>query len=216
MLLQQDTAEDIELSSIKNRIADAKKKVQNCIKAIENRIVSETLANTLSSNETLLKDLEVQFAKAKIRTESGKITEEKIRFFFDSINMKATTSARFKTILFKCFIKKVLADNDIIEVQYNYDGDLSSSQMVILVGLFGFEPKTSSMSTKRSNQLSYNPMSDECIIHDMREICKMLFAISCIWLVTEAVSPRCSSPSCLYGSQFRPTTTPILSASFTG
>ena len=128
MLLQQDTAEDIELSSIKNRIADAKKKVQNCIKAIENRIVSETLANTLSSNETLLKDLEVQFAKAKLRTESGKITEEKIRFFFDSINMKATTSARFKTILFKCFIKKVLANNDIIEVQYNYDGDLSGSQ----------------------------------------------------------------------------------------
>ena len=31
-------------------------------------------------------------------------------------------------------------------------------------------------------------MSDECIIHDMREICKMLFAISCIWLVTDAVS----------------------------
>lgn len=57
-----------------------------------------------------------------------------------------------------------------------------------MVGLFGFEPKTSSMSTKRSNQLSYNPMSDECIIHDMREICKMLFAISCIWLVTDAVS----------------------------
>ena len=46
-----------------------------------------------------------------------------------------------------------------------------------MVGLFGFEPKTSSMSTKRSNQLSYNPMSDEYIIHDMREICKMLFAI---------------------------------------
>ena len=57
-----------------------------------------------------------------------------------------------------------------------------------MVGLFGFEPKTSSMSTKRSNQLSYNPMSDECIIHDMREICKMLFAISCIWRVTEAAS----------------------------
>ena len=57
-----------------------------------------------------------------------------------------------------------------------------------MVGLFGFEPKTSSMSTKRSNQLSYNPMSDECIIHDMREICKMLFAISCIWGVTDAAS----------------------------
>lgn len=57
-----------------------------------------------------------------------------------------------------------------------------------MVGLFGFEPKTSSMSTKRSNQLSYNPMSDECIIHDMREICKMLFATSCIWRVTDAAS----------------------------
>ena len=41
-----------------------------------------------------------------------------------------------------------------------------------MVGLFGFEPKTSSMSTKRSNQLSYNPMSDENIIHDGGEICK--------------------------------------------
>lgn len=51
-----------------------------------------------------------------------------------------------------------------------------------MVGLFGFEPKTSSMSTKRSNQLSYNPMSDECIIHDMRETCKMLFTIFRIWL----------------------------------
>lgn len=50
-----------------------------------------------------------------------------------------------------------------------------------MVGLFGFEPKTSSMSTKRSNQLSYNPMSYGCIIHDMREICKMLFTISYIW-----------------------------------
>lgn len=58
-----------------------------------------------------------------------------------------------------------------------------------MVGLFGFEPKTSSMSTKRSNQLSYNPMSDECIIHDMREIFKMLFAISCIWL------DRCGIPA---------------------
>lgn len=57
-----------------------------------------------------------------------------------------------------------------------------------MVGLFGFEPKTSSMSTKRSNQLSYNPMSDECIIHDMREICKMLFAISCIWLDRYGIS----------------------------
>lgn len=57
-----------------------------------------------------------------------------------------------------------------------------------MVGLFGFEPKTSSMSTKRSNQLSYNPMSDKCIIHDMREICKMLFATSCIWRVTDAAS----------------------------
>ena len=44
------------------------------------------------------------------------------------------------------------------------------------------------MSTKRSNQLSYNPMSDECIIHDMRETCKMLFTISCIWRVTDAAS----------------------------
>ena len=61
-----------------------------------------------------------------------------------------------------------------------------------MVGLFGFEPKTSSMSTKRSNQLSYNPMSDECIIHDMREICKMLFAISCIWYEPYMILSHCA------------------------
>lgn len=83
-----------------------------------------------------------------------------------------------------------------------------------MVGLFGFEPKTSSMSTKRSNQLSYNPMSDECIIHDMRETCKMLFC-NFLHMARQMRYPHCSSPSC-YGSQFRPTTPPILSASFTG
>lgn len=31
--------------------------------------------------------------------------------------------------------------------------------MFALVGLGGLEPQTSSMSTKRSNQLSYNPNS---------------------------------------------------------
>lgn len=80
-----------------------------------------------------------------------------------------------------------------------------------MVGLFGFEPKTSSMSTKRSNQLSYNPMSDECIIHDMIEICKMLFC-NFLHMARQMRHPRCSSPSC-YGSQFRRSTPPILSAS---
>ena len=83
-----------------------------------------------------------------------------------------------------------------------------------MVGLFGFEPKTSSMSTKRSNQLSYNPMSDECIIHDMRETCKMLFC-NFLHMARQMRHPRCNSPSC-YGSQFRRSTPPILSASFTG
>lgn len=135
MLLQKDTNDDMELLSIKNRIADTKKKVQNCIKAIESGIISETLANTLSQNESLLKDLEIQLAKAKIRSERGKITEDKIRFFFESLNQKAAQSDKFKTILFKCFIKKVLVNNDIIEVQYNYDGELSSSQNDVFGGI---------------------------------------------------------------------------------
>lgn len=126
--LQKDTGTDIELLSIKNRIADTSKKIQNCIKAIESGIVSETLANTLNKNEALLKDLEIQLAKAKIKSERGKLTEEKIRFFFESINQKAAQSDKFKTILFKCFIRKVLINNDIIEVQYNYNNELSGSQ----------------------------------------------------------------------------------------
>ena len=51
-----------------------------------------------------------------------------------------------------------------------------------MVGLFGFEPKTSSMSTKRSNQLSYNPMSDECVyglfVRFLAPICLAVIFIS--------------------------------------
>jgi hypothetical protein len=32
----------------------------------------------------------------------------------------------------------------------------------VMVGLGGLEPQTSSMSTKRSNQLSYNPILRQC------------------------------------------------------
>jgi hypothetical protein len=36
--------------------------------------------------------------------------------------------------------------------------------LILLVGLGGLEPQTSSMSTKRSNQLSYNPIFSFCRI----------------------------------------------------
>lgn len=55
-----------------------RKKCKIALKRLRTGLFQKHLQiNTLSSNETLLKDLEVQFAKAKIRTESGKITEEK-------------------------------------------------------------------------------------------------------------------------------------------
>ena len=44
------------------------------------------------------------------------------------------------------------------------------------MGLVGFEPMTSTMSTWRSNQLSYNPLRS-LIIHELSENASVFFKI---------------------------------------
>ena len=126
--MQQNKAVDLTIQSLKMRISDTQKKIDNCVKAIENGIMSDSITTALEKNESLLKDLKYQLSKEQVRHKTGILTEEKIRFFFKSIREKADALEKYKHILFRCFIKKILIDNDVIEIQYNYSNELFGSQ----------------------------------------------------------------------------------------
>ena len=127
--IQPENEAGLKVQALKNSIKDTEKKIDNCIKAIENGISSESLANTLNKNEALLEELKIQLSKAEILAQGEKLTEEKIRFFFSCINKKSQSSQRYRTILFKCFIRRILISNDIIEIQYNYNNELECSNL---------------------------------------------------------------------------------------
>lgn len=124
MRLQKETStKDLEVQSLKNRIADVSKKVKNCVKAIENGVMSEAITTALAENEATLEALKLELAKATINSDTG-LTEEKICFFFQSVMKKAKETEKYKRILLTSLVRKVLISNDYIEIQYNYTEQL--------------------------------------------------------------------------------------------
>lgn len=111
---------ELEIRAIKNHISSCQKKIDNCIKAIENGVMSNALVESLNENERTLDVLKEKLAKASLMQGSGLLTEEKIQFFFETIREKAKETEKYNDILLTSLVRAVYICNEYVEIQYNY------------------------------------------------------------------------------------------------
>lgn len=141
------------VEALEAEIAENKKKVENCIKAIEQGLMSEALTNHIHEAEGRIRDLTERLQREKILHSRRPVTEDEIRFFFYSIREQAQTreAKEYRKILFTSLVQSVIVHDHSIEIRYNYKSELpvlqnplevESSHCVTMVDHQGFEPRT--------------------------------------------------------------------------
>ena len=149
--MQKERKESLEIQSLKNQIADISKKLKNCIRAVENGLVSETMVNHIKDYEKQLEGLKEEVTRLKLLEGGTELTEKHIEFFFWSISQKIKTADRYKSILLSSIVRSVVIQDGYIEIQYNYKNELpilqnpvkvESSYLNQMVIHPGFEPGT--------------------------------------------------------------------------
>lgn len=151
--LQSHQKKSPVVEALEAEIAENKKKVENCIKAIEQGLMSESLTNHIHEAEGRIRDLTERLQREKILHSHRPVTEEEIRFFFYSIREQAQTkeAKEYRRILFTSLVQAVIVHEHSIEIRYNYKSELpvlqnplevESSHCVTMVDHQGFEPRT--------------------------------------------------------------------------
>lgn len=128
MKLQAEQKEPLEMQSLKRQIVELNKKVKNCVQAIENGLVSDTVTNHIKEYENKLKELNEELSKQKLMTDMPVLTEKHIEFFFLSMAQKAKQDKKYRNILLSSIIRSVVVYKDYIEIQYNYEKELPTLQ----------------------------------------------------------------------------------------
>lgn len=131
--IQKGKKESLEIQSLKGQIADINKKLKNCVKAVENGLVSETMTNHIQEYEKRLKGLKEEVSRQKLLEGGIELTEKHIEFFFYSIAQKLKTADKYKSILLSSLVRCVVIDDDYIEIQYNYKNELPILQNPVKV-----------------------------------------------------------------------------------
>ncbi|WP_302442355.1 recombinase family protein [Colibacter massiliensis] len=134
IVVQQQKKVSLVIQSLKNQIADANKKLQNCVQAIESGLVSDTIINHVQSYEKRLKDLKAELSREELLDGDTELTEEHIEFFFYSITRKLKTANKYKSILLSSLVRCVIIYDEYVEIQYNYKYELPILQNPVQIG----------------------------------------------------------------------------------
>lgn len=131
--MQKEKKESLEIQSFKAQIADISKKLKNCIKAVENGLVSDVMINHIKDYEKRLEGLKEEVTRLKLLEGTTELTEQHIEFFFWSISQKIKTADRYKSILLSSIVRSVVIQDGYIEIQYNYKNELPILQNPVKV-----------------------------------------------------------------------------------
>ena len=112
------------MQSLKAQVSDLSKKLDNCLKAIDNGAFSEALCNHMQEYESRLRDLKAALSRAQLMDRGGKLTEKQIEFFFFAISRQLKQEDRYKEILLSSLVRCVIVNDDAIEIRYNYKKEL--------------------------------------------------------------------------------------------
>lgn len=149
---QQEDTKPIRIQQLEQGITDAKKKINNCIRAIENGILSDALKNTLSENEERLEELKNELAHSKIISSKLIITPMHVKFFLMKMLEGDPRTWGYRDKIFSTFIHKIEYTGNAFLIYCNYKKELpilnnplkiSSSRNRHMVGDNGLEPLTS-------------------------------------------------------------------------
>lgn len=122
--LQDKQEEASSVTALKRQIRDTQKKLNNCIKAVENGLVSDTMTQTIQNHEQTLQAMKDALAKEELLQNGPQLTEKQITFFFMSVAERLKSEPVYKSILLTSIVRAVIVNDDYIEIQYNYKKEL--------------------------------------------------------------------------------------------
>lgn len=122
--LRKEKKESLEVQSLKAQISDLKKKLDNCLKAIDNGVSSEALYNHMGEYEKRLRELNCELSKAQLLDRGMELSERQIEAFFGAISQRLDEEPRYKEILLTSLVRSVIVYDDYVEIRYNYKKEL--------------------------------------------------------------------------------------------
>lgn len=112
-----------QIDLLEKEIATVKLKLKNCIKAVENGLVSDSISKNISEYEKSLSVLEKDLSIEKVLNEPFKVTADHVKFFLYSILQIKNEDER-RDIIISTFVRDITYIKDeigyTIKIDYNY------------------------------------------------------------------------------------------------
>ena len=119
MQYQEDAIKNSPLPALESELRENKKALQNCLKAIEQGILSDTVVNRVNELELECQELQSQIALA--RADRPHFTREQFIFTLEKFRGGDASDKRYQRLIIKSFVEKVVLFDGRIEIHYLSD-----------------------------------------------------------------------------------------------